>query len=93
MISKVAKVQALREAFPTQLGAMYTQEEHSVEDVTYEDVSKKVESEKSEKANKTTITLEANQEQVQSEAQVTDKSAENAGLFGSNGGKKSEPSF
>ena len=27
MISKVAKVQALREAFPAQLGAMYTQEE------------------------------------------------------------------
>lgn len=30
MISKVAKVQALREAFPTQLGAMYTAEEQNV---------------------------------------------------------------
>lgn len=30
MVSKVAKVQALREAFPTQLGAMYTAEEQGV---------------------------------------------------------------
>lgn len=30
MISKVAKVQALREAFPTQLGAMYTAEEQGI---------------------------------------------------------------
>lgn len=30
MISKVAKVQALREAFPAQLGALYTQEEQNV---------------------------------------------------------------
>lgn len=37
MISKVAKVQALREAFPTQLGAMYTAEEQGVkvEDAGY----------------------------------------------------------
>jgi len=35
MISKVAKVQALREAFPAQLGAMYTKEEYqaTIEDV------------------------------------------------------------
>ena len=32
MISKVAKVQALREAFPAQLGAMYTREENVVEE-------------------------------------------------------------
>ena len=36
MIAKVAKVQALREAFPAQLGAMYTQEEKVV-DVSYEE--------------------------------------------------------
>ena len=30
MIGKVAKVQALREAFPVQLGAMYMQEEQDV---------------------------------------------------------------
>ena len=30
MIAKVAKVQALREAFPVQLGAMYTSEEQGI---------------------------------------------------------------
>ncbi|MBR1769681.1 MAG: phage recombination protein Bet [Bacteroidales bacterium] len=39
MISKVAKVQALREAFPAQLGAMYTQEEQTIQDTTFEDVT------------------------------------------------------
>lgn len=39
MISKVAKVQALREAFPSQLGAMYTQEEQTIQDTTFEDVT------------------------------------------------------
>ena len=39
MIAKVAKVQALREAFPAQLGAMYTQEEQqNVIDVTHREV-------------------------------------------------------
>lgn len=42
MIAKVAKVQALREAFPAQLGAMYTQEEQpQVIDVGYREVSDK----------------------------------------------------
>jgi phage recombination protein Bet len=41
MISKVAKVQALREAFPSQLGAMYTQEESNVIDVEYVPVDNK----------------------------------------------------
>jgi phage recombination protein Bet len=40
MIAKVAKVQALREAFPTQLGAMYTEEEQgSIIDITHEDIT------------------------------------------------------
>ena len=39
MIRKVAEVQALREAFPTQLGAMYTREEALVEDAEYTDVT------------------------------------------------------
>lgn len=39
MISKVAKVQALREAFPAQLGAMYTQEETNVPFTDYEEVT------------------------------------------------------
>lgn len=52
MISKVAKVQALREAFPTQLGAMYTAEEQgAIEDVDFEEVKK------SAKANKQEISM------------------------------------
>ena len=40
MIRKVALMHALREAFPTQLGAMYTNEERvPVEDTTYEEVA------------------------------------------------------
>ncbi len=51
MISKVAKVQALREAFPTQLGAMYTAEEQgAIEDVEFEEV-------KAKKANKKEISM------------------------------------
>lgn len=39
MITKVAKVQALREAFPAQLGAMYTQEEQqNVIDISHREV-------------------------------------------------------
>jgi phage recombination protein Bet len=41
MIAKVAKVQALREAFPAQLGAMYTQEETDIVDTDYEDMTVK----------------------------------------------------
>lgn len=42
MISKIAKVQALREAFPAQLGAMYTQEEASnIQDAEYEEIKPK----------------------------------------------------
>lgn len=51
MISKVAKVQALREAFPAQLGAMYTHEESNVEDAEYIEVSEKVEKEIKVQAN------------------------------------------
>lgn len=53
MISKVAKVQALRESFPTQLGALYTAEEQgaAIEDVTYQEV------EKTAKANKKEISI------------------------------------
>lgn len=42
MISKVAKVQALREAFPTQLGAMYTQEEQNTIDIDHEEIKKEI---------------------------------------------------
>lgn len=53
MISKVAKVQALREAFPAQLGAMYTEEESKVIDVDAEDVTHKID----KNANKQTISI------------------------------------
>lgn len=44
MISKVAKVQALREAFPNQLGALYSQEEQGtqIEDAQYEEVEDEI---------------------------------------------------
>ncbi len=58
MIAKIAKVQALREAFPAQLGAMYTHEESNIVDTQYIDVTEKVEEEKTEKANKTNISFE-----------------------------------
>ena len=52
MIRKVALAQALREAFPIQLGAMYTAEEKGVpEDVPYEDVTDKVKQEIEREAN------------------------------------------
>jgi phage recombination protein Bet len=52
MISKVAKVQALREAFPTQLGAMYTEEEQAMTiDITHEDMSNTSIEEKIEDVN------------------------------------------
>lgn len=40
MICKIAKVQALREAFPAQLGALYTKEEQII-DIPFEDVTGK----------------------------------------------------
>lgn len=45
MIAKVAKVQALREAFPNQLGAMYTREEQDVIETPYEEIKNKIENE------------------------------------------------
>lgn len=72
MISKVAKVQALREAFPAQLGAMYTAEEQSVpvEDAAYIDVTEKVEQEIKENANREPVSFDnaiRNAEQEQTE--------------------------
>lgn len=64
MSRKVAIVQALREAFPTQLGAMYTAEEQNVqvEDISYVEVSTKVTEEINQNANKETISMEGNTE-------------------------------
>lgn len=70
MISKVAKVQALREAFPTQLGAMYTEEEVRVIDVEHEDVTEEIKTQ----ANKETLTLPENEEKPKpTTKQVTSK--------------------
>lgn len=55
MIRKVAEVQALREAFPAQLGAMYTAEERNAEDATYTEVVDEVQKEKHENANRETL--------------------------------------
>jgi len=71
MISKIAKVQALREAFPAQLGAMYTQEEQSTIDISHEEiVSKEIE----DKANKKSIGIdsEAKEKEVIEAEEVND---------------------
>lgn len=60
MIAKVAKVQALREAFPAQLGAMYTQEEanSTTEDAEYSVVDR-VKNEISKNANSEVMEMPA----------------------------------
>lgn len=55
MIAKIAKVQALREAFPAQLGAMYTQEEGGA---ALQDTGKSVEAAIAENANKKPLGLD-----------------------------------
>lgn len=64
MIVKVAKVQALREAFPAQLGAMYTQEESNIQDTSYVDVT--------EKANKTMIGIDGAEPKEQTAPPATE---------------------
>lgn len=70
MIRKVALAQALREAFPIQLGAMYIPEEKGVpEDVPYEDVTDKVKQEIEREANGEVIGIsEPQAEQPQQQA-------------------------
>lgn len=58
MISKVAKAQALREAFPAQLGAMYTAEEKDIKNADYIELKDEVEQDKREHANKKRISLD-----------------------------------
>ena len=43
MIRKVAEVQALREAFPSRLGAMYTEEERRLQDANYTEIKPSLE--------------------------------------------------
>jgi len=86
MISKVAKVQALREAFPAQLGAMYTAEEQSVpvEDAAYIDVTEKVDQEIKENANREPVSFDnairnAEQEQTEPEKNNTPSAKKTGG--------------
>lgn len=58
MISKVAKVQALREAFPAQLGAMYTAEEKDIKYADYIELKDEVEQDKREHANKKRVSID-----------------------------------
>ena len=59
MIRKTAVSQALREAFPTQLGALYTAEERGIpEDATCEDVTQRLEREKAAEANRTPLSID-----------------------------------
>jgi len=62
MISKVAKVQALREAFPAQLGAMYTEEESGIVDAKFEEIR-----DSSTKAPVQTINIDAPKEEPKKE--------------------------
>lgn len=74
MIRKTAIVQAMREAFPTQLGAMYTAEEQgvSVQDIAYEDVTEKLKHEKCANANKTNIGFDEQKQHVEQQSVETD---------------------
>lgn len=83
MIKKVAQVQALREAFPAQLGAMYTAEEQgvSVIDIQHEDVTNKVSQQIAENANKVTINIDEVQQPNAAEQQESPKVVQSGGLF------------
>lgn len=79
MIRKVAEVQALREAFPAQLGALYTAEEQTnVIDVKHEEVSSKVNDEIAKNANKKTINIDDAQPEPQQEDKQAQPQAESA---------------
>lgn len=76
MIRKVAEVQALREAFPTQLGAMYTAEEQGVRtiDANAEDVTEQIKA----NANKSTLNIEDIQPEPTEENQTESTKIEKA---------------
>lgn len=76
MIRKIAIVQAMREAFPTQLGAMYTREEVGVEDVPYTEIRDDVQQEIAHNANGEEISVEsASGDAVEATAQQTQENA------------------
>lgn len=85
MISKVAKVQALREAFPNQLGAMYTIEETaSIEDAAYEEIKDKANKEPInafEGQGKQTPTEEVKEATSQDKEQIKSVKLETPNIF------------
>lgn len=81
MISKIAKVHALREAFPAQLGALYTNEENtSVEDVAHETVKSEIRN----NANKEFIDIEVENPKAPEPPQQTEQQ-QNGELFNDQG--------
>jgi phage recombination protein Bet len=70
MIAKVAKVQALREAFPNQLSTLYTQDEFA--GGNFESVDVQIEAEKAERANAETIGISAGEDISQFDAESAD---------------------
>lgn len=61
MIRKVALVQALREAFPSEVGALYTQEEFGTEETKISEVHYEVKEEIKKEANQEVIDMENNE--------------------------------
>jgi phage recombination protein Bet len=93
MIRKTAIVQALREAFPTQLGAMYTAEEQGIKDVPYEDVTGKVANEVENKANAGEQISFSDPAAEQTAAHVETQEQSPAGSGEQNGNKTKIPGF
>lgn len=89
MIRKIAIVQAMREAFPTQLGAMYTREEVGVEDVPYTEIKDDVQQEIEHNANGEEISVESEQNDAsEATAQPTQEKAAGDGKRASSSKKQ-----
>jgi len=64
MIRKVALVQALREAFPTELGALYSKEEVGIDESKIIDVQHEVKEEIKQEANQEVIDIKEDEESI-----------------------------
>jgi phage recombination protein Bet len=82
MIRKVALVQALREAFPTELGALYANEELEVDESKIINIQNEVKEEIKQEANKEIIDIEdvkpVKDEVPKIEAEIVNKEEEDA---------------
>ncbi len=96
MISKVAKVQALREAFPTQLGAMYTAEEQGV---VFSDEPEDKRNAAVNRESKKIVTEEVTYEEVGSKSHISEPKSNpenktsNPELFKEENQEKKGPNF